>query len=331
MKRALCIGSALLAGCAASEPAPIAYGGGGASAAPAPSAAPIERAAPRPHQPAPAPNWADGPGTPLSAYALRPEQAQPYDPANLPRTHRLTADETLYDVASAYQIPLRALIEQNRLEPPYAVRPGQVLNLPPPRVPRVAAGESFEDVARAYNVDLRSLGLLNRMRPPYEVRAGDQIVLPALARAWTAGAPAGMASTSGTMPAGAQAAQGRFAWPVRGQIVSRFGAQGSGARLDGIEIAASEGAPILAADAGEVVYAGADLPAYGTLVLIRHEGGYVTAYAYARGALVREGARVRRGQQIAEVGPAARGRPRMLFQVRRGREALDPAPLLGAP
>ncbi|MEJ0061217.1 MAG: M23 family metallopeptidase [Terricaulis sp.] len=64
--------------------------------------------------------------------------------------------------------------------------------------------------------------------------------------------------------------------------------------FDGIEIAASEGAPILAAADGDVVYAGADLPAYGTLVLVRHADGFVTAYGYARRALVREGQRVAR-------------------------------------
>jgi lipoprotein NlpD len=119
-------------------------------------------------------------------------------------------------------------------------------------------------------------------------------------------------------------------WPLRGDIVARFGAQSGGARLDGVEIAGREGAPISAAADGQVVYAGADLPAYGTLVLIRHPDGYVTAYGFARRALVREGQAVRAGQAIAELGGRPDGGTRLLFQVRRGREAIDPAPLLGA-
>jgi lipoprotein NlpD len=86
---------------------------------------------------------------------------------------------------------------------------------------------------------------------------------------------------------------------------------------------------VTAAAAGDVVYAGDDLPAYGTLVLVRHADNYVTAYGYARRALVREGQSVRAGEHIAELGSRPDGRARLLFQVRQGSAAVDPAPLLG--
>lgn len=278
------------------------------------------------------PDWTDGEGTPLSAYALQPGDVQPYDPAALPRTHRVGAAESLYDIATRYQIPLRALIDQNALEPPYTLTPGRELQLPPPRFHTAARGETFEDVARAYNVDLRSLALLNRMQPPYQISTGDRIVLPAMARAYTPPAPAIAVAQPPVRPAGpapTPAAGARFAMPLRGEISGRFGVQSSGARLDGVEIAGAEGDAVTAAADGDVVYAGNDLPAYGTLVLIRHADNYVTAYGFTRRALVREGERVRAGQHIAELGPRADGRARLLFQVRQGAAAVDPAPLLG--
>ena len=279
-----------------------------------------------------APDWADGEGTPLSAYALQPGEAQPFDPARLPRTHRVGANESLYDIAARYQTPILALIDQNGLEPPYALTPGRELQLPPPRFHTVARGESFEDVARRYNIDLRSLALLNRMQPPYRIRPGDRIVLPAMARD-NLGPPASPPATTASnsqMPARTPAVQeARLAMPVDGEIVTRFGAQPSGERIDGVEIAASEGAAIRAAIDGDVVYAGSDLEAYGTLILVRHADNYVTAYGYARRALVREGQHVRAGEAIAELGARADGRPRLLFQVRQGANAVDPAPLLG--
>ncbi len=333
MKRAALFLALMATGCATGTPAPIAYGGG--DRAGPPPASPEMRRAVEESPPARMPvqeetsNWADGEGTPLSAYALQPGDAQPFDPAHLPRTHRVGANESLYDIASRYQVPLRALIDENDLEPPYALAPGRELRLPPPRFHTVARGERFEDVARRYNVDLRSLALLNRMQPPYRVRQGERIVLPAMAR--THGAPASSPpSTAPDTPAGTPAIHNaRFVMPLDGEIVTRFGAQPGGVRVDGVEIAAREGARIRAAADGDVVYAGSDLEAYGTLVLVRHADNYVTAYGYARRALVREGQRVRAGEEIAELGARADGRPRLLFQVRQGSAALDPSPLLG--
>jgi murein DD-endopeptidase MepM/ murein hydrolase activator NlpD len=342
---------ALLAGaCASGAPAPISYGGGGGGQAePAQSRprAPIERREitrpqpqserspeqtqerpePRVQQPQEQPNWADGEGRALSDFALRPEDVQPFDPANLPATHRVSGSETLYDIATTYQVPLRALIDQNNLEPPYALSEGRVLRLPPPRFHTVVRGESFGDVARQYNIDPRSLALLNRMQPPYQVRQGDRLVLPAMARAEPAPSPAPLPQPAPIEPI--VRGSGQFAWPLDGDVIARFGAQPNGARVDGIEIAGLEGAPVVAAADGEVVYAGADLPEYGTLVLIRHADNYVTAYGHARRSLVREGQRVRAGERIAELGPNARGAPRLLFQVRQGSSAVDPVPLMG--
>lgn len=276
------------------------------------------------------PDWAAGDGTPLSTWALQPGDAQPYDPSNLPRTHRVGANESLYDIAARYQVPLRALIEQNDLEPPYALSPGRELRLPPPRFHTVAQNERFEDVARAYNVDTRSLALLNRMEAPYRVRAGDRVVLPAMARAEVAPALAAprVAAAPNSAPT-APVANVHLALPMQGRVVARFGAQASGGRLDGIEIAGREGDRISAAADGDVVYAGSDLPAYGELVLVRHANDLVTAYAYTRRALVREGQRVRAGEAIAELGARTDGGARLLFQVRQGSTPVDPGPLLG--
>ncbi len=274
------------------------------------------------------PDWAAGPGTPLSDYALQPNQT---DPANTPRSIRIARGQSLSDVATLYQIPVLALIEENSLQPPYTLPPGSVLRLPAPNIHVVRAGERFEDIARAYNVDLHSLGTLNRMQPPYVVQPGDRVVLPAGAENADGAeqtpppTPVIIEQDNQTPPQTA----GRFAWPLRGAIVARFGQQLNGARLDGLEIAGRDGDPIAAAADGDVVYAGSDLASYGTLVLVRHADNYVTAYGFGRRALVREGQHVREGQAIAELGQRPDGRARLLFQVRQGAHAVDPAPLLG--
>jgi lipoprotein NlpD len=315
-----------LAACASGGSAPISYGGSHLGP-PASSPATPSRQSPAQAGETPAvqerPDWADGQGTPLSQYALQPNAAQPFDPTRLPRTHNVGANETLLDIATRYQAPVRALIDQNGLEPPYTLAPGRVLELPPPRLHTVARGETLAEIADRYHVDTRSLALLNRMQPPYEVRRGEQIVLPAMARAREPDVPD---ATVAPLPRGS----GRFAWPLNGDVVARFGSQPGGTHLDGIEIAGRAGAEVRAAADGDVVYAGADIQGLGDLILLRHAENYVTAYAYNRHALVREGQRVRAGQAIAELGTRPDGRARLLFQVRRGSEALDPAPLMGA-
>jgi lipoprotein NlpD len=122
---------------------------------------------------------------------------------------------------------------------------------------------------------------------------------------------------------------GRFVWPLRGDVVTRFGSQPGGVTIDGVEIAGRAGASVTAAADGDVFYANQELEGYGVVILIRHADNYVTAYGHNRRALVREGDRVRAGQQIAELGERPDGRSRLLFQVRRGTSAVDPMPLLG--
>src|SRR5690606_1669084 len=180
------------------------------------------------------------------------------------------------------------------------------------------------DIARRFNVDLRSLALLNRMNTDDRVRVGERIYLPAMAREVAPDPPP--PQTPIPLPEGS----GQFAWPMRGDVVARFGPQPGGTRLDGIEIAGREGAQVTSAADGDVIYAGADIDELGTLVLIRHAENYVTAYGYNRRALVREGQRVRVGEPIAELGSRPDGRARLMFQVRRGNQALDPAPLMAA-
>jgi murein DD-endopeptidase MepM/ murein hydrolase activator NlpD len=122
-----------------------------------------------------------------------------------------------------------------------------------------------------------------------------------------------------------------FQWPVRGRVISDFGANESGGRNDGINIATQLGTPIHAAAAGEVSYAGNELKGYGNLVLIRHSGNYVTAYAHAERLIVSRGDTVQAGQIIGYAGDTGDvTEPQLHFEIRHGVEAVNPRPLLMA-
>jgi murein DD-endopeptidase MepM/ murein hydrolase activator NlpD len=126
-------------------------------------------------------------------------------------------------------------------------------------------------------------------------------------------------------------ANARFVWPVTGRVISPFGATASGERNDGINIAAVEGEKIHAAAGGVVTYAGNELKSYGNLVLIKHDDGYVTAYAHAENILVEKGARVEKGQVIATAGATGDvDAPQLHFEIRQAGKPIDPKPMLVA-
>jgi murein DD-endopeptidase MepM/ murein hydrolase activator NlpD len=117
----------------------------------------------------------------------------------------------------------------------------------------------------------------------------------------------------------------RFVWPVVGRVISAFGDRPDGGRNDGINISTERGAPVHAAESGEVTYVGNELKGYGNLILIRHDNGFTTAYAHADGVLVKRGQRVARGEVIASAGATGDvSQPQLHFELRRGTRPVDP-------
>jgi murein DD-endopeptidase MepM/ murein hydrolase activator NlpD len=122
-----------------------------------------------------------------------------------------------------------------------------------------------------------------------------------------------------------------FVWPVSGRVISDFGAASNGERNDGINISTPMGTPIHAAAGGTVTYSGNELKDYGNLILIKHEDGYVTAYAHADKLLVSRGDYVTRGQVIGYSGATGDvTSPQLHFEIRHDTQPVNPRPLLMA-
>jgi murein DD-endopeptidase MepM/ murein hydrolase activator NlpD len=126
-----------------------------------------------------------------------------------------------------------------------------------------------------------------------------------------------LAPVSGNAPA--------FAWPVSGRVIADFGSTPTGGRNDGINIAAAEGTPFRAAASGSVTYAGDELKNYGNLVLIKHSGGFTTAYAHADRLVVSRGDFVAKGQVIGYAGQTGDvSTPQLHFEIRSGTSPVNP-------
>ena len=134
-------------------------------------------------------------------------------------------------------------------------------------------------------------------------------------------APAKATEATGALPT--------FRWPVRGKVITSYGAKTNGKANDGINLAVPEGTPIKAAEDGTVTYSGNELKGYGNLVLIRHSNGYVTAYAHASELMVKRGDVIKRGQVIAKSGQSGEvASPQLHFEIRKGSNPVDPLEFL---
>lgn len=280
-----------------------------------------------------APPYALAPGTRLSIPVVR--------------THEVRAGDTVSQIAQRYGVPQRELVRINSIEPPYVIRVGQRLVLPegPSSAPAVVAVNeppSRTTAAPRTSVDAAPLpppanapavSAVNapvQTAPVAAVPSSPQVAsLPQAPVALPP--PANPPATPPEAPASAAIPGGRMLWPVRGVIVSEYGPKPGGLQNDGINIAAPRGTAFRAAEGGVVIYAGNELRGFGNLLLVRHESGYVTAYAHADELSVQRGEQVRRGQTIGRVGSSGNvPSPQLHFEVRRGTRAVNPADFLGA-
>ena len=115
-----------------------------------------------------------------------------------------------------------------------------------------------------------------------------------------------------------------WAWPAAGPVVAPF----DDAKTKGLAIGGKAGDPVYAAADGRVVYAGSGLRGYGNLVIVKHNGTYLTAYAHNQALLVKEDQIVKRGQKIAEMGATDADRVQLHFEIRKQGKPIDPSRLL---
>ncbi len=258
--------------------------------------------------------------------------------------HVVAKGDTVYGIARRHGVPLRALIDANRLAPPYTLVIGQVLVVPTVRQHRVSKGETVYSIARRYDVDLRELVRLNGIERPYTIRPAESLVLPGRrpdpkVAAVRSAAVTGQNRTAraarpspppAAIPKPPPRARSTFLWPVSGTVILGYGPKKDGRHNDGINISAPRGTPVRAAENGVVAYAGNELRGFGNLVLVKHQGGWVTAYAHTEQIEVRRGDTVKRGQTIGRVGSTGSvAEPQLHFELRKGTRAVNPTKLLG--
>ena len=212
----------------------------------------------------------------------------------------------------------------------------------------VRSGDSINRVAAHYGVTRKSLIDANKLARSERLRIGQRLVVPGarvaagggtvqrvdavldngnvlIVRAGPRRVPTRFSMVSPEVDGQAL----DFTWPVEGQIISPFGKRHGGWHA-GMDIKAEIGTPILAAAPGVVISTGQER-AYGRIIRIEHDSGFVTVYAHNLENLVEVGDRVSAGTIIATVGRTGRATtPHLHFEVRHEGMVYNPLRLLPA-
>ena len=250
-----------------------------------------------------------------------------------PKAYIVEAGDTLFAISKRFNVTPEMIAELNDFDPHEKVRAGEEIDLPvdvkdsgPLKRPGPPAPRRGEEAAppTAEQPTYRPPEPTYRpseptYRPPeptYHAQPPTRVEPPSR----YSPQPATPLVESSPPPNDAQvtaAGQGRFVWPVDGQILSGFGSKPGGQRNDGVDVGAPAGTRVKAAAAGDVVYAGNQVPGFGNLVLIKHPGGWVTAYAHLSVTSVKIKDHVEQGDEVGEVGQTGGvDTPELHFEIR---------------
>ena len=232
--------------------------------------------------------------------------------------------DNLYNIASKYNLSTRQIIETNNLKPPYLLVPNQKLLLPKPRFYTVKSGDNLYDISRKFNISLNSLIKTNDLSKPYVINQGEKLKIPSSIASGKNIAQTTQPSRYSDSKIASKSSM-KFSWPIEGRVISKFGPKAGGIYNDGINISADKGAEVKAIDDGIVAYVGNELRGYGNLVIVKHDKGWISAYAHADEVLVKRGQKVAKETVIAKVGSSGNvDSSQLYFGLRKGRKAVDP-------
>lgn len=248
-------------------------------------------------------------------------------------SYTIRAGDSLFGIARSHKVRVADLQSANNITNPRQLKPGMVLRVPG------AGGSSTPTLAQAPRASETEAPRVIQSTTQPTVINGEKKVAAldtgGVSDATSAPAKSAPDAKQASRPdktaalSPAQIGAGKLRWPSKGKVISGFGQRPDGTHNDGINIAVPQGTDVHAAEEGEVAYAGSELKGYGNLILVRHDNGWVTAYAHSETMLVKRGDKVRRGDVIAKAGKTGQvDQPQLHFELRQGSKPVDPLPYL---
>lgn len=284
-----------------------------------------------------------GRAEPVVPAADAPAMAEPSPEllAKYNSTYVMKPGDSLYKVARAHKVPFTELQVVNGISNPLKLRPGVSLKVPQAYAMTAAADPAAGVPAATAAIpspapsapaasaivapvvpDAAGLTVPQTSAQPTIINTAKRDVAPK-------GDKVAVAAPQAAAEAAAATVQTKLRWPAQGKIIAGFGGRTDGTHNDGINLSVPQGTEVHAAEDGVIAYAGSELKGYGNLVLVRHDNGWVTAYAHNEELLVKRGDRVKRGQVIGKAGKTGTvDQPQVHFELRQNSKPVDPTPFM---
>lgn len=246
------------------------------------------------------------------------------------KTVTVARGDTLYSLSRRYEIPVNDLAVMNNLRAPFALNVGQKIRVPD--LPDAKPAGATVAPAKATTKSVATKTLTTKPEKNKTVKPTQTKTETKKTQSKAETKPAQKTQTKTTEKTATTKPQtvparsaSKFTWPVRGTILSHYGAKSGGLYNDGINISAAAGATVVAAENGVVAYAGNEVRGMGNLIIIQHADGWMTVYAHLNSMSVRRGARVNVGQKIGTVGQTGKvTKPQLHFEIRKGTKSYNP-------
>ncbi|MDE2592912.1 MAG: peptidoglycan DD-metalloendopeptidase family protein [Burkholderiales bacterium] len=249
--------------------------------------------------------------------------------AGKPGYYTVVKGDTLIRIALDAGQNHKDIAAWNNIENPNLIEVGQVLRVIPP----AADASAVLPAAKPISVPkVEARGLDNKSSAASAASGAAKAGAASAAASAAGGGPASAAAAATAASSASTAAaepsrdagsadEPAWIWPANGPVIGAF----EEGKRKGVAIGGKEGDPVVAAGDGRVVYAGSGLRGYGNLVIIKHSGDYLTAYAHNKTLLVKEDQVVRKGQKIAEMGSTDADKVQLHFEIRKQGKPIDPA------
>ena len=244
--------------------------------------------------------------------------------------------DTLYSLSRKYEIPVNDLAVMNKLSVPFTLSVGQKIKVPKLNTVQTRSATEVKEIKKAEKNNnaksetkkqtTKQSTVVSQQKPQTVQKQPDTKVIksqPKQQKTKISSDP------KKQLPKISARSASKFSWPLRGKILSGYGPKKGGLVNDGINIGASLGTTVKAAENGVVAYAGNEVKGMGNLIIVQHSDGWMTVYAHLDSMSVKRGTKVSVGQPIGRVGKTGKvDKPQLHFEIRKGTKAYNPTQYL---